>query len=140
MPSLFHVGFKKESIAMMMITRSAYKYLVPILRSAFSLLYWTLILLAVSGFAFCPEAYAQAAAHFSGIQRTLLSDLGHAQGVAVDSSGNVYVADMNHNRVLLLPWTGVATARRARSSADWAAPKESPWMGAATSISVTPTI
>ena len=106
MPSSFQVGFKRESIAMMMITRSVYTHLVSMLRCAVSFLCWTPVLLVVSGIVFCPEAGAQATAHFSGVQSTFLSGLGNAQGVAVDASGNVYVADTNNNRVLMLPWTG----------------------------------
>jgi len=91
---------------MMMITRSVYTHLVSILRCAVSFLYWTPVLLMVSSMVICPEAGAQATAHFSGSQSTLLSGLGSAQGVAVDASGNLYIADTNNNRVLMLPWTG----------------------------------
>ncbi len=100
------MGFKRESIAMMMITRSVYTHLVSILRRAVCFLYWTPLLLVVSGIVFCPEAGAQATAHFSGIQSTLLGGLGNAQGVAVDASRNLYITDTNNNRVLMLPWTG----------------------------------
>jgi hypothetical protein len=48
----------------------------------------------------CPNAYAQTA-QFSGVQITVpTSALNYNYGGAVDGSGNVYVADSGHSRVL----------------------------------------
>jgi len=46
----------------------------------------------------CCSAVAQTA-HFSGVQRTPANGFAWPAGVAVDSSGNVYVADTGHNAV-----------------------------------------
>jgi sugar lactone lactonase YvrE len=39
----------------------------------------------------------------SGIFGTTLSDLSEPTGIQVDSSGNIYVADKNHDRILFWP-------------------------------------
>ena len=50
--------------------------------------------------AFCPIASAQTA-HFVGVQRAVpVSGLNLAQGIAVDQSGNIYIADSKNNQVL----------------------------------------
>jgi sugar lactone lactonase YvrE len=43
----------------------------------------------------------QTAAHFAGWQTTVGTGLNNPQGVAVDASGNVYIADTGNNRVLM---------------------------------------
>src|SRR5580658_2388349 len=44
---------------------------------------------------------AQASVHFAGIQSVIGSGLSECFGVAVDASGNVYIADTYNNRVLM---------------------------------------
>ncbi len=56
------------------------------------------VLLGVAGVLARP-AVAQTA-HFSGVQTTVASSLGAPDGIAVDGSGNVYIADTTNNRVL----------------------------------------
>jgi sugar lactone lactonase YvrE len=41
-----------------------------------------------------------------GVQSTITSGLNAPGAMAVDASGNVYIADTNNNRVLKEPWTG----------------------------------
>jgi DNA-binding beta-propeller fold protein YncE len=54
------------------------------------------------------DAGAQTA-HFAGAQQVVaFGGLSSPQGVAVDGSGNVYIADVNNYRVVKVPWTGGA--------------------------------
>jgi DNA-binding beta-propeller fold protein YncE len=101
MPGSFYVGFERELITMMN-TRSVHTYLASILRFAVSFLYWLPVLLMVTGMGICPEAQAQTA-HFSGAQISLGGGFSAPRGVAVDSSGNVYVADSAHSQVKEIP-------------------------------------
>ena len=60
----------------------------------------TAALIIVLGVFFCSTAAAQTA-HFRGAQSTVpTSGLNFPNGVAVDGSGNVYIADTDNNRVL----------------------------------------
>jgi sugar lactone lactonase YvrE len=55
------------------------------------------------------NAAAAQTAHFAGAQSVVASSgLSNPQGVAVDGSGNVYIADVNNYRVVKIPWTGGA--------------------------------
>ncbi len=60
------------------------------------------------GFVFCSVASGQTA-HFSGAQITLGGGFNAPRGVAVDTSGNVYVADSGNNEVKEIP-AGCLTA------------------------------
>jgi sugar lactone lactonase YvrE len=67
------------------------------------------MLLVAAGVVFCPVALAGylPTAHFTAGQRTLpTSGLNFPQGVAVDSAGNLYVADVINNRVVKETLTG----------------------------------
>ena len=58
------------------------------------------IVLAVLVWVVCPVSHAQTA-HFSGSQRTLpVTGLNNPRQVAVDATGNLYIADSGNNRVL----------------------------------------
>lgn len=53
-----------------------------------------------------PSKVAAQTAHFSDAQTTISSDLFYPYGVAVDSKGNVYIADSENNRVLKMTKSG----------------------------------
>jgi DNA-binding beta-propeller fold protein YncE len=99
------VDFEKELTAMMMIPRSVRTLFVSSSHRATSSLRLASLLLVVFGLVFCSVASAQTA-HLSGIQITIASGVGHAQGIAIDGSGNLFIADMNNNRVLEMLWNG----------------------------------
>jgi DNA-binding beta-propeller fold protein YncE len=74
-------------------------YLAPIFRHALSSLSRAVVI-AVMSVLFCFLTQAQTA-HFGGVQSTVpTSGLDIPYGVAVDGSGNVYIADTYNNRVL----------------------------------------
>ncbi len=53
-----------------------------------------------------PTAASQTSAHFSDARTTVGSGLSYPSDVAVDASGNVYIADLSANRIVKVPWTG----------------------------------
>src|SRR5882757_4499101 len=53
----------------------------------------------------CPAALRAQSAYFYGAQSTIGTGFRLPTGVAVDGSGNVYIADQNNNRVLKVPPT-----------------------------------
>jgi len=61
---------------------------------------WLLGLLAAIGLLFCSHATAQTAV-FSGTQSSVGTGLANPNGVAVDGSGNVYIADTANSRVVM---------------------------------------
>ena len=85
----------------MMNTRTVRTYLASMLRSAVSSLCWLPVLLLTIGVGICPASVVTA--HFSGAQIALGGGFSQPRGVAVDSSGNVYVADSAHNQVKEIP-------------------------------------
>ena len=74
---------------------------LPFSRIKLSLV-WSTVLLCCC-FAACAQAQT---AHFNGITTTLGSGFGGPTGVAVDGSGNVYVADSGSNAVEKIPYSG----------------------------------
>ncbi|WP_197414090.1 NHL repeat-containing protein [Terracidiphilus gabretensis] len=57
-------------------------------------------LLLALGWTLCGAAAQAQTANFGGAQTALFSSLNNPSGIAVDASGNVYIADTNHNQVL----------------------------------------
>src|SRR5882757_1026195 len=68
--------------------------------SAFLILLPVFLLLGL-----CPAALRAQSAYFYGAQSTIGTGLRFPTGVAVDGSGNVYIADENNNHVLKVPPT-----------------------------------
>jgi DNA-binding beta-propeller fold protein YncE len=87
---------------MILIARSAYAYLASICHCVASSLRLTPALILVLGIVFCSVASAQTA-HFSGAQIALGGGFSQPSGVAVDTSGNVYVVDSSNNAVKEIP-------------------------------------
>src|SRR3954451_11943856 len=54
----------------------------------------------------CAAGAGAQTAHFSGAINTLSSGFNGPEGVAVDGSGNVFIADTGNNRVVELPAGG----------------------------------
>jgi len=98
------VDIEKELTAMMIIPRSVRTLFGSSSHRATCPLRLASLLLAVFGLVFCAVASAQTA-HLIGTQSTIASGA-HAQGIAVDGSGNLFIADMNNNRVLEMLWNG----------------------------------
>jgi sugar lactone lactonase YvrE len=65
-----------------------------------------LVLPIVAGFALCSAALAQTAHYSAGFTVVPTSVLSGPFGVAVDGSGNVYIADTGNKRVLKETWLG----------------------------------
>ena len=87
---------------MMLHIRSVSKYLASICRSAVPSRRLLRLLLLTFSVAGCSVALAQTA-HFSGTQIALGGGFDGPRGVAVDGSGNVFVADSGHNSVREIP-------------------------------------
>jgi sugar lactone lactonase YvrE len=80
--------------------RAFHASITAICRRAAARLRMAPALLAVFGVCFGSTASAQTA-HFSATQSMIGSGLSEPTGVAVDGSGNVYIADFDNNRVLM---------------------------------------
>jgi hypothetical protein len=74
---------------------------------------------------------------FQGAITTVASGLSNPDSVAVDASGNVYIADTFNSRVLKETLSGAATSR-ARSAAGGTVRPALPWIAAATFTSAMP--
>ena len=77
-----------------------YAYPAALFRHAVCSLRPVAALFVIVGIVSCAFVHAQTAAHFSGAQLGLGSGLSRPWGVAVDGSGNVYIADSYNGRVL----------------------------------------
>ena len=125
---------------MILIARSAYAYLASICHCVASSVRLAPALILVLGIAFGSVASAQTA-HFSYAQVLVGSGFTQPAGVAVDGSGNVFVADQGDNAVNeIVAVNGVVSS--TRRSTPWAAASAIPlalrWTEVGTSSSPIP--